>query len=48
MPTYLKRDKGVRGDVTLPLPPTHKKMYQAEEDDGEFVIVVSGDGDDAD
>ncbi len=30
--------------MTSPTPPTHKKMYQGEEDDGEFVIVLPGNG----
>ncbi len=34
--------------MTSPIPPHIKKSYQAEEDNGEFVVVVPGDGDGAD
>jgi hypothetical protein len=34
--------------VTSPIPPTHKNLYQAEEDNGEFVLVVPGNGNGAD
>ncbi len=44
MPTYLKHDESVRAGMTSPIPPTHKKLYQAEEDDGDFVVVVPGNG----
>jgi hypothetical protein len=48
MPAYLKHDESVRGSVTLPIPPTHKKLYQAEEDNEEFIVVIPGNGDGAD
>ncbi len=32
----------------MPIPPHIKKLYQAEEDDREFVLVVSGNGNGAD